>query len=316
MKFRDNAKIILIIWCVIVFIFVIGLISFGFDKESIFYSSTDILSRFVVFLFVTLAFLVSFISAIIYLVFAKHRKNKHLERSWSRSLEEGGVKSKQIHRMLEEYEKMLLENLYETTKDSKYDLDRRAPVFKVQGKLHKQERKADYYVEVPEKWYVKGVEINEDNYPPIKFKNFKKDDELVVEFSPHSKHVWELYRVFGRHRNWLLYLSPEIFDQVLSGKIKVIGRAPFGNHNLKEIKDGDIITFNHQKTGRKIDTKLEKITHYKTVEEMVQNEGEENILPSAKSKGELISFYFSLYNYAERIKKGGIYALRVSLINR
>lgn len=316
MKLKEGTKVILFIWG-LVFLFI--LITFltvpvpeGFGRVRFL---VELVIRIPLFAGVSFVILASLISAIAYIVFNRFEKKRYLKKAEYLSFKEGGVKNKQIHRTLEEYEKVYLEHLHRKTGDSKYDLDRRSPVFKVQGKLYKQEGKRDRYVEIPEKWYVKGLEINESNYPPLRFKHFNENDELVVEFSSHSGYVWDVYRVFGTHKNWFMYLAPEIFDQLIAEKIKVVGRAPFGKHYLKEIKNGDVITFSHIMSGRRVDTKIKEVSHYDSAKDMVEKEGLKDLLPEAKNASEVVSFYESLYNYKGRIAKGGIYAFRVSLLD-
>ena len=314
MDFKDRFRqIVIISFFISILINILGLIFL--PSETIFREPRALFVLTMVAVF-TLSVLISFILAAAYIFFSSLDKQAHIEVSHKKSFEEGGVKSKQIHRTLEEYEKELLSQLYKKTRNKNYDLDRRSAVFKVQGKLYKQPGRADPYVEIPERWFVKGVEINENNYPPIRFKIFSEEEEIVVEFSPYSGYVWDVYKVYGGHRNWFLYLAPEIFNQVATGEIKMVGRAPYGNHNLEEIKTGDIITFTQLTYGRRIDVKVERIRAYKTLKDMVDSEGVENLLPQAKTIEEVTSFYSSLFNYRERIKKGGIYSLRINLLNQ
>jgi ASC-1-like (ASCH) protein len=252
-------------------------------------------------------------SAAVYSMYRWSEKREYLKEDLKNSLIEGGIKNKQIHRDLAEYEKVLLERFHKESGDRKYDLDRRSPVFKVQGPLYKQEGKPDKFVEVVERWFVKGIEITAENYPPIKFQDFIEGEELVVEFSPRSHYVWDVYRIAGRARNWFMYLDPQVFDQLLISKSKkIIGRAPFGNHNLDEIDTGDIITFKHFRTGRGINAEVTKIARYSTVGDMIDKEGLATILPAKTDKGELIKYYESFYK--QRIEQGGIYAFTVERI--
>ena len=316
MKFKEiSVLVIFAVSALFIFVFVVLISANEFSWDSFFALSFLLLRGMSVLTILLFAIAISLVSAVIYSIKRWLKRQEYLKKNWKESLAEGGVKNQQIERMLNKYEKYQLESLYKETKDQKYDLDRRSPIFKVQGPLYKEERRADPMVEVEEKWFVNGVGIDEDNYHPIKFRDFNEGDELVVEFSPYSKYVWDVYKVVNGHRNWCMYLNEEIFDQVLVGKIEVLGRAPYGNHNLDQIKVNDIITFTRLVTGRRLDTKVESNNHYGSIQEMTSVEGMTNILPEAKSEQEVINFYESLYDYKSRINNGGIYAFRISLLN-
>jgi hypothetical protein len=142
----------------------------------------------------------------------------------------GGKKEKILHRELAAWEQYFLEQKYKKTKNKNFDLDRRAPVFKIQGRVVKLPRGGSKLLKLKEEWNVRGFVINETNYPDIKYKHFKKGEELTVEFSPYSKWVWDVYRIVAEKRNWLMNLYSESFESLKSGKTNVIARAPYGSH--------------------------------------------------------------------------------------
>src|SRR3990172_481794 len=117
----------------------------------------------------------------------------------------GALKEKLIERELFEAEKALLELKFKKTGNRDFDLDRRSGVFRIQGQLVKLPPNP----KVLEEWSVRGLTITEINYPDIRFKDFHDGDQIVVEFSPYSKWVWELYKVVGDKRVWMMNLSEQ-----------------------------------------------------------------------------------------------------------
>ena len=225
----------------------------------------------------------------------------------------GATKERLVHRELKEWEKYILDCKYKDSGDKNYDLDRRAPVFRVQGKLVLNDPQLDEIVKVKEHWSIRGFIIDEDNFPDIRYKVFEEGEEVAVEFSPFSKWVWDVYKIVNGKRDWLMQLSNENFGLLKSGQIKVVPRAPYGTHRLEEIKRGDFITFNNMGLGVTVDVEVEYIKHYKIAEDLLKAEGVENVYPQVKSFEEAAHLLNSIENYYKRIQKGGIYAIRVGL---
>ncbi len=79
-------------------------------------------------------------------------------------------------------------------KESLQYLDLRSPVYRVQGKLikekHYRKRGVDYSV------IVRQQKFSDKECPdlPSVFDKFETGDEVVVEYSPHTKHVWKMYK--------------------------------------------------------------------------------------------------------------------------
>jgi len=242
----------------------------------------------------------------------KIRESAALERV--ENYVQGAIKEKIIHRELKEWEKFFLEEKYKETKNKDYDLDRRAPIFRIQGNLVTLSLVSNEVIKLKEEWNVRGFKMNEENFPDIRYKIFAEGEEVAVEFSPFSKWVWDVYKIVNGKRDWLMQLSNENFGLLKSGQIKVIPRAPYGTHRLEEIKRGDFITFNNMGIGVTVDVEVEYIKHYKTAEDLLKAEGVENVYPQVKSFEEAAHFLNSIENYYKRIQKGGIYAIRVGLL--
>jgi ASC-1-like (ASCH) protein len=229
----------------------------------------------------------------------------------------GGKKEKILHRELAAWEQYFLEQKYKKTKNKNFDLDRRAPVFKIQGRVVKLPRGGSKLLKLKEEWNVRGFVINETNYPDIKYKHFKKGEELTVEFSPYSKWVWDVYRIVAEKRNWLMNLYSESFESLKSGKTNVIARAPYGSHRLETMRSGDLITFTNASATKhglspNVTVRVENVSHYSNPEAMLESEGLENVYPNERSIESAVEKLNSLYSYRERVKKGGVYAIRVS----
>jgi len=73
-------------------------------------------------------------------------------------------------------------------------LDLRSPVFKVQGQVIKEKiknrRSTDYYVTI------RRIKFSEEDYPSLSqfFYEIQDGDEIAVEYSPRTKHVWKMYK--------------------------------------------------------------------------------------------------------------------------
>lgn len=114
--------------------------------------------------------------------------------------------------------------------------------------------------------------------------------------------------------NWEMNLYDKYFQLIKSGKKTVEGRAPSKKRNYKDFKVGDTITFKNLRTGERIKVAVDGVVHYPTVEEMLKSEGLKNVSPSVGSIEEGVRAYYAIEDYEERIKKGGIYAIRIYLI--
>jgi hypothetical protein len=82
--------------------------------------------------------------------------------------------------------------IVEAFKERKRYLDLRSPVFKVQGKAIKGlttgEERDNYYI------IVRSIKFSDRNYGGMKnfYRSIKDEDEVAVEYSPRTKHVWKM----------------------------------------------------------------------------------------------------------------------------
>lgn len=73
-------------------------------------------------------------------------------------------------------------------------LDLRSPVFRVQGKAIKEkvsgERDVSYYLTI------RNIRFSEKNYDELRtfFDSINDEEEVVVEYSPRTKHIWKIYK--------------------------------------------------------------------------------------------------------------------------
>ncbi len=274
----------------------------------------DIVSR-LVFNEYTLAlagFLV--ISFLAYLKFRWGVK-KQGELEESESFVEGAFKEKLVHRELLEWEKVVLEQKYRNSGNNKYDLDRRSPVFRIQGRIVQMPAVNSETVSLGEQWSVRELTINETNYPDIRFKSFKDFPEVVVEFSPFSKHVWDIYGIVGGKRVWSMYLEEKTFEFLDKEMIKIVVRASLAGHNLEVLKVGEIIKFISSKMGHAKFIEVGFIHHYPSLESLLQSENFLEIYPYSKSASEAKDTLNAFADYPDRIAKGGVYAIGIKYIH-
>ena len=249
------------------------------------------------------------------LIYQKRIKKQAKEEGLG-NYSQGAIKEKVIHRELHEWEKELLEKKYKETKNRNFDLDRRAPVFKIQGKLIRRHLAGNAMITIPEEWSIRGFKLNEGNFPDIKVKYFREEEEIAVEFSPFSKWVWDTYKIIKGKKVWQMSLNEEIFNLVKEHKVSVVARLACGTHDFDEIKTGDIIQFSNFNVstlgfGPTVNIKVNYIKHYPTVQQLFDTEGLTNIYPQVKNIEEGIQLIKSLDIYGDRIKRGGIYAIGI-----
>lgn len=234
------------------------------------------------------------------------------------SLLSGGIKEKLIERELRTYERDFLQKKYKETKDRKFDLDLRSPVFRLQGSLQSMHTQQYDFLTIPEQWSVRGFAIDRFNYPDIAVKFMRQGDEVAVEFSPFSKWVWDVYKIYNGQKVWLMSLREETFNHLKKGKQKIIVRVPLGTHELKQIRIGDYIQFSQANIstlgfGPGILTRVSFLRHYPSTIDLINYEGLENTFYNTKSAQAAAEEFEEIGNFKERIKRGGVYAIGVSL---
>ncbi|OGY43858.1 MAG: hypothetical protein A2729_05240 [Candidatus Buchananbacteria bacterium RIFCSPHIGHO2_01_FULL_39_14] len=113
---------------------------------------------------------------------------------------------------------------------------------------------------------------------------------------------------------WKLNLYHHIFPYVASGKKTVEGRAWSKKRDYRQMKKGDEIIFSDLGSKKKVTAFVSGIKHYKTVKDYLKNEGLKKCLPWTKSLAEGIGIYYGIAeDWEKRIKKGGIFAIRIKI---
>lgn len=78
------------------------------------------------------------------------------------------------------------------------------------------------------------------------------------------------------------------------------------------MKQGDKIIFSDLGSKKRTVATIDGVKHYGSVKEYLQKEGLKKCLPWAKSLAEGIGIYYGIADdWEERIKKGGIFAIRI-----
>jgi ASC-1-like (ASCH) protein len=115
-------------------------------------------------------------------------------------------------------------------------------------------------------------------------------------------------------KTWKLNLYTHIFPYVANGKKSVEGRAWSKKRDYKKMRPGDEIIFTDLGSDKKVTAIITGIKHYKTVKKYLQSEGLKKCLPMAKSLADGIGIYYGIADdWEERIRKGGIFAIRIKI---
>lgn len=223
---------------------------------------------------------------------------------WFESLANGGVKEAQIYRALSEFERQILGYDYLETKNKNFDLDQRSPVFRIIGEL---ERSGEGEKEVAQ---VRGFKLSKDNSTDQKYQLFNAGALVGIEFSPFSKKVWETYAVIGDKRVWQMDFPEKSVTDIRDGRRTVDLRAPYGNHNLDQIKVGEYITFSDRYKLVNATVRIERISNYKSLEEAISAEKSVNILPDSESEIAAVKYFNNLPSYQSRVHQSGVYAIK------
>lgn len=115
--------------------------------------------------------------------------------------------------------------------------------------------------------------------------------------------------------NYKLGLNDRPFQAIKLGKKKIEGRTPrdFDDNRYVGMKKGDTITFTNNITSEEMTCEVLFVKHYNDVRTMLETEGVENVLSSGGDIEAGIASYNNIGNYEERIKKFGIFAIRVKV---
>ncbi len=113
-----------------------------------------------------------------------------------------------------------------------------------------------------------------------------------------------------------LEINPRPFNAIKNGTKKVEGRVPTKHNNVpfEKLKPGDTILFTNRESGEKLRAKVVDIRHYDDAKTMLETEGTEQILSSKGTVAEGVKQYSSFKDYAQNMKKYGIYAIEVKPI--
>lgn len=99
----------------------------------------------------------------------------------------------------------------------------------------------------------------------------------------------------------------DIFDAIKSGEKKVETRAC--SPKYQKIENGDEICFKCE--GQEFFRKVKKVSHFKSIDNLLSVYKPEEINPKLKTKKEVIDMYNSFSGYKEKIKIFGIVALEL-----
>ncbi len=101
--------------------------------------------------------------------------------------------------------------------------------------------------------------------------------------------------------------NKDIFDAIRTGKKKVETRA--GTKKYIRLVQGDVLVCVCGK--EKLEKKITKVTHSKTLAGLLKKYRPSAITPWAKTSKELEAIYYSFPGYKEKIKKFGIVAFEI-----
>lgn len=116
-------------------------------------------------------------------------------------------------------------------------------------------------------------------------------------------------------RTWKLNLYHNIFPYIASGEKTADGRAWSKKRDYRKMKRGDKIIFSDLGSKKKAVAEINSVHHYRSVKDYLQTEGLKKCLPWARSLAEGIGAYYGIAeDWEERIRKGGIFAIRIRII--
>lgn len=113
---------------------------------------------------------------------------------------------------------------------------------------------------------------------------------------------------------YILDLNDRPFKAIKAGTKRIEGRTPtsWDKTPYDKLQKGDTIHFVNNVTNEKIDVNVLFVHHYPDTKTMLELEGVENVLSSEpKTIEHGIDSYNSHTEYAEGIKKNGIYAIGI-----
>ncbi len=105
-----------------------------------------------------------------------------------------------------------------------------------------------------------------------------------------------------------LQLNDMPFNAIKSGKKKIETRTktPPLMRNYEEWKAGDTITFTNSANNEVMKVEILGVRHYKDIPDLLDAEGQENVMSYDTTREEAIVSWDKLQGYTEGIKKYGI----------
>jgi ASC-1-like (ASCH) protein len=121
-------------------------------------------------------------------------------------------------------------------------------------------------------------------------------------------------------KEWNMPLFQWAYEAIDSQKKTIEGRVPDFTRPEKDyraMKSGDVLKFYvvNANDGSRVQSfpdmrlSVSFVHHYPTIEEMLQTEGVEKMVPQAKSIDEAVQVYLGFPGIPERVPKYGIYAI-------
>ena len=113
---------------------------------------------------------------------------------------------------------------------------------------------------------------------------------------------------------WKLNLYHHIFSYICERQKTVEGRAWSLKRDYRKMKRGDKIIFSDLGGQKKVTAVIEGVKRYKNVKDYLTGEGLKKCLPWVRSLAEGIGVYYGIADdWEERIRKGGIFAIRIRI---
>lgn len=115
--------------------------------------------------------------------------------------------------------------------------------------------------------------------------------------------------------NYNLNLKDTYFQAIKNGDKVIEGRTPNDENDKRydEMISGDTITLTNIETDEELICQILSVSKYPDVETMLNTEGIQNCLPGVTNIENGVKIYHNLEGYKERIKKYGIYAIKIIL---
>ena len=107
------------------------------------------------------------------------------------------------------------------------------------------------------------------------------------------------------------------FQAIKSGKKKIETRTfveEYKSPDYRQMKRGDLLTFENNQTKERIIVEILGVRHYSDVAEMFDAEGQDRCMSYDAPRDEAINSYNRLRGYTAGIKKNGIYAIELRLL--